>query len=923
MADAGSMDRPVFPFTPSQRRAIETLESNLQIIACAGAGKTQVVAERVAEILDRGVEEGVSPKNIVAFTFTERAGAELKDRIVERVGIRLGEVNGMAEMYVGTIHGFCLNLLQSHLPHYFKFTVLNEIQTRLLVDRLSTRSGLSGLGLRRWVESRLYLEVLGVMREADVDYRALEGHPILGSLEQFEVLLDEKRSLDYTEIMARAVAALANHEDLQRTISREVRYLIVDEYQDVNPLQESLIRRLHELGANVCVVGDDDQTIYQWRGSNVESILRFATRYPRVRTETIEENYRSSRGVVDGARTVIENNNPDRLPKRMVSAGSQAFMRGDVLCQAFDRPDLEVRWIAAKVKELLGEPFVDAPGDTPRGLAQSDFAVLLRSAKQTAAPVVDALRAEGLRVVVVGMTGLFEQPEVLAAVALFNFMVRRISRDELTQAWLDADLGLGTTSLSIAIGVAAAQRDWDDTQRWSVYSPQRTFLTFLENAGLREETIPGEGRGELVYYNLGKFSQVISDFEQIHFQSAPAAKYETFANFLEYQAPGYYPEGWQDAGYAQPDAVQVMTVHQAKGMEWPVIFLPFLQANRFPAKRPGGKSKWHVIPREAIANAAGYDGSIEDERRLFYVALTRAKKYLYASWSPDPVNRLYRRPSPFVTELLACTDVLTREPPRNPAEQLEPRPRRSVQNVALTFSELKYYFDCPYEFKLRFLYGFNPPIYEGLGYGKSLHDALAEVHKRAIAGDVVGPGAAEELVDRHLNLPFAYPQLRDDLRRSGIASVRRYLEQQGAVLDKSEHVEQVVEIQLGNGLVVNGRIDLIRRTDTNEVIVIDFKSTERAQAEDVSRTQLHIYALGYRQLTGHAADLIEIYNLDRGGQTHREVVSEELERETAGRVREAGTALRANDLPRLADWTQACARCDLAGICRRRETATA
>jgi DNA helicase-2/ATP-dependent DNA helicase PcrA len=637
-----------------------------------------------------------------------------------------------------------------------------------------------------------------------------------------------------------------------------------------------------------------------------------------VRTETIEENYRSSEGVVNGARGVIENNNPDRLPKVMRSFGNQPFARGDLLCQQFADPDDEVAWIAAKIVDMLGTPFVDKPGTPSRGLAPSDFAVLVRSAKQTAGPVVAALREANLPVVVVGMTGLFEQPEILASVALFDFMVGRTGREELRNAWLDANLGLAPTALDSAITVAETLRAWDDTQRWSVYSLQRTFLAFLEGIGLREEGVPGGGRGEIVYYNLGKFSQVISDYEQIHFQSDPARKYDGFAKFLEYQAPGYYPEGWQDAGYVQPDAVQVMTVHQAKGMEWPVVFVPFLQKNRFPLKPPGGKGKWHVIPREAIRNADNYDGGIGDERRLFYVAVTRAKKYLYASWSPDPDNQLYRRPSPFVTELLAYNGVLTREPPPKPVAKVAPQPRREVANVALTFSELKYFFDCPYEFKLRFLYGFNPPIYEGLGYGKSLHDALAEVHKRAMAGDVLSPDAAEELVDRHLNVPFAYPALRDDLRRSGIDAVRRYLEQQGQVLDKSEHVEQVVEIQLGNGLVVNGRIDLIRRIDTNEVIVIDFKSTERAQEEDVSRTQLHIYALGYRELTGNPADLIEIYNLDRGGQTHRELVNQELEIETADRVREAGAALRANALPRLPQWEAACTKCDLAGICRSR-----
>lgn len=151
-------------FTRAQLEAIRTIDQNLQIVACAGSGKTEVVAERVAEILRAKRSDGIAPCNIVAFTFTDRAGAELKDRIVEKIHLRLGEVNGLAEMYVGTIHGYCLELLQTHMPEYFKYSVLNEVQARLLVDRNSKESGLTDpLGLRRYVESRLYLEVLGAL----------------------------------------------------------------------------------------------------------------------------------------------------------------------------------------------------------------------------------------------------------------------------------------------------------------------------------------------------------------------------------------------------------------------------------------------------------------------------------------------------------------------------------------------------------------------------------------------------------------------------------------------------------------------------------------------------------------------------------------------------------------------------------------
>ena len=139
---------------------------------------------------------------------------------------------------------------------------------------------------------------------------------------------------------------------------------------------------------------------------------------------------------------------------------------------------------------------------------------------------------------------------------------------------------------------------------------------------------------ELVFYQLGKFSQAISDFEQIYFNTEPRQKYEAFAKWLEHQAPDYYAESDADVGYATPDAVTLATVHQAKGMQWPAVFLPCLRKNRFPSKRHGGLGLFHVIPDAAIADADRYRGTVEDETRLFYVAVTRAQKYLFVTFSP-------------------------------------------------------------------------------------------------------------------------------------------------------------------------------------------------------------------------------------------------------------------------------------------------
>jgi DNA helicase II / ATP-dependent DNA helicase PcrA len=266
--------------------------------------------------------------------------------------------------------------------------------------------------------------------------------------------------------------------------------------------------------------------------------------------------------------------------------------------------------------------------------------------------------------------------------------------------------------------------------------------------------------------------------------------------------------------------------------------------------------------------------------------------------------------------------VLTREPGLRADVALPQRPRREIPDVALSFSELKYLFECPYQFKLRFLYGFNAPLHEALGYGKSIHDALAEMHKRALRGDLVTDAEVDELVDRHRHTPFAYPALRQQLRDAARSAVYRYLRENRDSLPRTLYSEQQVQVHVAPGITVDGRIDLIKKVDTDETSIVDFKSTERAQAEDLTRDQLHVYALGYQELTGQSADLIEILNLDAGASSVRELVDDDLVGGIRSKIKAAGGALRDNELPRLPTWCTTCQHCDLAGLCRDRANGT-
>jgi len=680
----------------------------------------------------------------------------------------------------------------------------------------------------------------------------------------------------------------------------------------VNPIQEAVVEEMHQLGAAVCVVGDDDQTIYQWRGSDVQNILNFEGRYKDVTQVRLEENFRSSEGIVSVAREFIRQV-VRRLPKEMKATDAQAYEQGDIVALGFPSPDDEARYIAETCRALRGIAIRDEGGD--RGISWSDMAVLLRSVRRDGAPIMAALDAARVPYVITGMDNLFAKAEVEAARQLFYFLADETDKASLQRAWEVAGLGIAPKALAQAISAAEkARADMTKAEvgQFKVYNLQRQFIAFLENAGLREDPIPG-GRGEMVFYNLGKFSQAISDFESIHFHSNPLDKYKSFAGFLRHHAEHAYPEGWQESAFVTPDAVRIMTVHQAKGLQWPVVFIPQLVKNRFPARGGGGRTAWHLLPAEAFANAARYRGGVEDERRLFYVAATRAQKFLHMTWAPHEGNRAAQAPSDFFNEVLASKYVKRRRQDYADRKRLEPKAKASVANVTLSFSDVKYFFECPYQFKLRILYGFNAPLDEALGFGKSLHDALAEVHSRALRGEKIDPGEAKALVERHLRAPYAYPALRDLLRGAAEKVVAGYIAKNAAQFNNLEFSEKAIEIPLGDGVSVAGRIDLVRRVDTGEVTIVDLKSNDRAQADSVTETQLHTYALGYKELTGRDADYVEIYELDQQKQKRRAVDADFIE-DVKRDVRAAAVALRRNELPPKPD-KKTCGSCDYCKLC--------
>jgi len=443
---------------------IEEPREHRQVIAQAGSGKTQ----RIAELIADSVATGTPPGSIVATTYGVQAAQELRERILLVAGQRLGPMPGLSQMTVGTIHSVCLGLLKRHLPRYISYRLLTEAQVYLLVKENYHALGLDRVRLvdgphagdpleRTAWDLRAYLDVLTVLREGDVDWGKMPA-PLKESCRRFKHLMRRERALDHTGLLHQALHALGDTDDehcrrLRAHIVDNVRALYVDEYQDVNPIQERLIRAFVDLGVAVTTVGDGNQAIYGWRGCDVRYVTSFADRY-HARVERLDTNYRSSPGVITAAHHLLGSQAGEQA---MTAGGHQVTEAGDLQAGQFDNLQEEADYIVGRIQDMIGTPFQDRLDDPPRGLTYSDVAVLCRSVRQSAGAIVEALTAAGIPCRVSGLGGLFAAPEVRAVVASFLFLADRpelvreggkvvgrrvVTAGDVVQAWRDADLGL-------------------------------------------------------------------------------------------------------------------------------------------------------------------------------------------------------------------------------------------------------------------------------------------------------------------------------------------------------------------------------------------------------------------------------------------------------------------------------------------------
>ena len=297
----------------SQQDVVDHRGTDLQVIACAGSGKTESISQRVAALINDGAE----PASIVAFTFTDRAAEELKERIVRRVEEAKGAefLDRLGPMFVGTIHSYCFRLLQDHVPKYGNYDVLDEHRHAGLLSREHRRLKLSKLGQKHWQPIRDFVRTADVIANELIDPGALEGTPLADCYTAYREMLERYHFLTFGMIISSAVEALQDPAIFER-VQGSLRHLVVDEYQDINPAQERLIELLAQAPVQLCVVGDDDQSIYQWRGSEVRNILEFTKR----REGSRDDRTGDQPALAPTHPPSCERRSPSRIPERLDKA---------------------------------------------------------------------------------------------------------------------------------------------------------------------------------------------------------------------------------------------------------------------------------------------------------------------------------------------------------------------------------------------------------------------------------------------------------------------------------------------------------------------------------------------------------------------------------------------------------------------------
>lgn len=622
----------------AQCEAVKATEGPLLILAGAGSGKTRVITYRIAHLI---LNLNIQPERILAVTFTNKAAAQMKERVAKLLD---GSTTSGSSV-ISTFHSFCVRVLRrdiDQIGYKRDFSIYDTDDQERLIKQATRELGLSEEILpARATQSRISHAKNRGISPADLYRDATDAliEKLASVFERYDKKLHESNALDFDDLLLKTADLFDQSAEVRSSYNEWFRYLMVDEYQDTNRIQYRLIRQLTQRHQNLCVVGDEDQSIYRWRGADIENILSFEKDYPRARIIRLEQNYRSTQLILDAASAVVSHNQA-RIGKKLWSERKSGDRVG--LYAAYDA-DEEVGFIVEDVRRAL------ATGP------ETTVGVLYRTNAQSR-PLEEAMRRSGIAYQMVGGFRFYERAEIKDALAYARLAVNPQDSAALLRIINVPARGLGASTLS-ALQEAA-------------YEHGGSLWETIE-LGLREGTLPARAQKGLAAFHalmrglmkdhptlkLSEFFKAVIDrtgyLKMLEAENLPESqgrienlqelvnaaaeaegRGETISEFLDHAA---LVAGADE--YDENSRVTLMTLHTAKGLEFSVVYLAGMEEGLFPHKL-----------------SVMEDGAVEEERRLCYVGMTRARHQLTLTWASH--RRAYgeeylrgTRPSRFLNEV--------------------------------------------------------------------------------------------------------------------------------------------------------------------------------------------------------------------------------------------------------------------------------
>ncbi|RRD32217.1 DNA helicase PcrA [Streptococcus minor] len=625
-----------------QAEAVRTTEGPLLIMAGAGSGKTRVLTHRIAYLID---EKMVNPWNILAITFTNKAAREMKER-----AMLLNPAT--QDSLIATFHSMCVRILRrdaDHIGYNRNFTIVDPGEQRTLMKRIMKELNLEP---KQWSERT----ILGTISNAkndlidevayDMQAGDLYTEVVAKCYKAYQKELRQSEAMDFDDLIMMTLRLFDQHPEVLTYYQQRYQYIHVDEYQDTNHAQYQLVKLLASRFKNICVVGDADQSIYGWRGADMQNILDFEKDYPDAKVVLLEENYRSTKTILRAANDVIERNK-NRRPKKLWTQNEEG--EKIVYYQANDEQDESI-FIAGKIDELARE-----------GANYKDMAVLYRTNAQSRT-IEEALLKSNIPYTMVGGTKFYSRKEIRDIIAYLNVIANPADNISFERIVNEPKRGVGPGSLTkirdfasaqemslleaadniMLSGVKgkAAQAVWDLAQILYRLRGQLDEMTVTElaEAVLSETgymtalTVQATLEANARIENIQEFLSVTKSFDEKESEEEETGldKLSRFLNDLALIAD-------TDDGDSEAAEVTLMTLHAAKGLEFPVVFLIGMEENVFPLSR-----------------ASDNESELEEERRLAYVGITRAEKTLYLTNANSRLlygRTSYNQPSRFIREI--------------------------------------------------------------------------------------------------------------------------------------------------------------------------------------------------------------------------------------------------------------------------------